>query len=85
MPDDDFKLQSYQDDLTTDDDATDPVMEEEGEDPSEELGVPPEELRKELDKEFDDEDEINDDNVDVHDDERESVEDADEDPDNNDY
>lgn len=48
--DDDIQLQSYQDDLTTDDNATDPVMEEEGEDPSEELGVPPEELKAELDK-----------------------------------
>ncbi len=83
--DDDIQLQSYQDDLTTDDNATDPLMKETGDDPSAELGVPPEELGSELDKELDDEDEIDDDNVDVHDDERESVEDADEDTDDNDY
>lgn len=85
MPDDDYQPQSYQDDLTTDDNATDPLMEEEGEDPSEELGVPPEELRNELDKEFDDEDEPDDNDIDVHDDERENIEDADTDSNDNDY
>ena len=74
--DEDFKLQSYQDDLATDD-TPDPIMQEEGEDPSEELGVPPEELRAELDKEFDDQDEIDDDDIDIHDDERENIEDLD--------
>lgn len=73
--DDDYQPQSYQDDLTTDDNAADPIMQEEGEDPSEELGVPPSELKNELDKEFDDEDEPDDNNIDVHDDEREYVED----------
>ena len=83
--DDDYQPQSYQDDLTTDDDATDPIMQEIGEDPSEELGVPPVKLREELDKEFDDQDEPDDTDIDVHDDERESIEDADADPGNNDY
>lgn len=80
MPDDDdYQPQTYQDDLTTDDNAVDPVMQEEGEDPTKELDVPPEELRKELDKEFDDEDELDDDDIDVHDDERENVEDQNDD------
>lgn len=74
---DDIELQSYQDDLTTDDNATDPLMEETGDDPSKELGVPPDELGNELDKEFDDEDEPDDDDIDVHDDEREYIEDQD--------
>ncbi len=53
--DDDIQLKSYQDDL--DENSTpDPFMEEEGEDPSEELGIPPDELKDELDKEDDDED-----------------------------
>lgn len=73
--DDDYQPQSYQDDLTTDDNATDPIMQEEGEDPSKELGVPPSELKNELDKELDDQDELDNDNVDIHDDEREYVED----------
>lgn len=51
MPDDDIQLNSYQDDLNTDDSVTDPVMREEGEDISKELGVPAEELGDELDKE----------------------------------
>lgn len=77
--DDDYQPQGYQDDLVTDDNVTDPVMQENGDDPSIELGVPAGELRDELDKEYDDEDEPDDDNVDVHDDERQYIEDADED------
>ena len=49
--DDDIQLQGYQDDLTTDDNATDPIMDEENDDPTEELGIPPEEFKEELDKE----------------------------------
>lgn len=79
MPDDNYQPQSYQDDLTTDDNATDPIMQEEGEDPTKELGVPADELANELDKEFDDEDELDDNDSDVHDDEREYVEDQDDD------
>lgn len=75
--DDDYQPQSYQDDLATDDNSTDPLMEELSEDPADELGVPPEELRAELEKEFDDEDEPFDDNIDIHDDERENIEDLD--------
>lgn len=79
MPEDDYQPQSYQDDLTTDDNATDPIMQEEGEDPSEELGVPANELKNELDKELDDEDELDDNDSDVHDDQREYVEDQNDD------
>lgn len=49
--DDDIKLHSYQDDLTTDEDATDPLMSEGSDDPTEVFGVPANELRAELDKE----------------------------------
>lgn len=76
---DDIQLQSYQDDLATDDSATDPLMEEEGEDPSEELGVPAEELRDELDKEETEDDGVFGNDPDVHDDEREYIEDLDDD------
>lgn len=75
---DDIQLQSYQDDLATDDSATDPLMEEEGEDPAEELGVPAEELRDELDKE----DSGLDDEI-LDDDRRSYIEDLDEDGDDN--
>lgn len=40
----------YQDDLDTSDDVSDPIMDEAGDDPTEELGVPPEEFRDELDR-----------------------------------
>ena len=72
--DDDYQPQSYQDDLSTDDSATDPIMSEENDDPTEELGILPEELEAELLKELDDEDELDDDDIDIHDDQRESVE-----------
>lgn len=48
--DDDFKLQNYQDDLTTDDNVADPIIDEETDDPTEELGVNRNEFKKELDK-----------------------------------
>lgn len=73
-----FQPQNYQDDLTTDDDVTDPIMDELGDDPTKELGVPADKFAEELDKEYDDEDEPRDNNVDVHDDEREFIEDIDE-------
>ena len=56
MPDDDIKLHTYQDDLTTDDNATDPLMDEENDNPADELGIPEDEYADELDKEIDDED-----------------------------
>ena len=77
---DDIILQSQQDDLTTDDNAADPVMQEEGEDPAAELGIPSEELKRELDKEeTDDGTNIDDadDDSDIHDDQREYVTDLD--------
>lgn len=52
----DFELHSYQDDLDTDDNATDPLMSEQGDDISRELGVPSDELADELDKQENDED-----------------------------
>jgi hypothetical protein len=48
--DDDYQPQSYQDDLTTDDNVADPVMREVGEDMAEEIGVPADKLRDELKK-----------------------------------
>ena len=63
----------YQDDLDTDDSKVDPIMDEETDDPTEELGVPPEEFKRELD------------DIDVDettDDKRETMEDMDEDDDN---
>lgn len=45
----DFTLHNYQDDLDTDPNQTDPVMEEQTEDISKELGVPASELKDELD------------------------------------
>lgn len=74
---DDIQLQSYQDDLTTDDSATDPLMDEMTDDPTEELGIPPEKFAEELNKLYDDEDEPDDKDIDVHDDEREYLEDLD--------
>ena len=50
MNDDDIKLKSFQDDLATDDNVTDPVMDETGDDPTKELGVPVDEFKDELDK-----------------------------------
>lgn len=75
MNNDDIQLKSYQDDLA-DDNTPDPFMDEAGEDPSEELGVPANELKDELDKEASGaDDEI------IDDDQREYVEDLDEDGD----
>ena len=76
MPDNDINLQSYQDDLTTNDDTTDPLMDELGERPADELGIPEEEYEDELDKEVGDEEEDqNSKDVDIQDDRREYVED----------
>lgn len=79
--DDDINLHNYQDDLTTDDNVTDPIMSEENDDPTKELGIPVEEFKAELDKE----DFGNGNSDDANDDEREYFEDLDEDNDDNSY
>ena len=50
IPDDDLQLQNYQDDLDTSSHIHDPVMDEETDDPTKELGVDHKEFKKELDK-----------------------------------
>lgn len=50
IPDDDLTLQNYQDDLDTKGSIRDPIMDEETDDPTEELGVNKGEFKKELDK-----------------------------------
>jgi hypothetical protein len=50
IPDDDLQLQNYQDDLDTSGSITDPIIDEETDDPTEELGIDPKEFKKELDK-----------------------------------
>src|SRR4051812_44683932 len=50
IPDDDLQLQNYQDDLDTSSSIHDPVIDEETDDPTEELGVDPNEFKKELDQ-----------------------------------
>lgn len=71
IPDDDLVLHSYQDDLDTDDEVHDPIIDEETDDPTEELGVDPEEFKNELDKYDFDETGNGDDDM------REAIEDAD--------
>lgn len=72
---DNTKLHSpYQDDLDTSDDATDPIMQEENDDPIETLGIPPEEFREELD-DLD----IDDNTREGNEDARENIEDRDQD------
>ena len=85
MPDDDIQLQSYQDDMSTDDNASDPIMDESGDDPTETLGIPPSEFKAELDKEITDEDNggIPARDYDILDDQRENIEGLDDDDINN--
>lgn len=73
IPDDDLTLQNYQDDLDTNSSIKDPIMDEETDDPTEDLGVDPKEFKNELDK-YDSDDSDQDD-----DDRREQIEDLDED------
>ena len=73
IPNDDLTLQNYQDDLDTEGSIRDPIIDEETDDPTEELGVSPNEFKKELDKYDFDEAGHGDDNM------REEIEDADED------
>ena len=49
IPDDDLHLQGYQDDLDTSGHIHDPIMDEENDDPTEELGIPPKEFKEYLD------------------------------------
>lgn len=81
MNNDDFQLRSFQDDLTTDDNATDPLMDETGDDPTEELGIPADEFKEELDKTVTDADNdgIPARDFDILDDQRENIEDLDQD------
>ncbi|MBC7565127.1 hypothetical protein H7100_02795 [Candidatus Saccharibacteria bacterium] len=69
--DDDIKLHTYQDDLTTDDAVSDPLMNELNDDPTEELGVDPKEFKAELDKYADEGNDTDDE------DRREEIEDID--------
>lgn len=69
--DDDVKLHTYQDDLTIDDNVTDPLMNELNDDPTEELGVDPKEFKAELDKYVDNGNDTDDE------DRREEIEDID--------
>lgn len=71
ISDDDLTLQGYQDDLDTIESATDPIIHEETDDPTKELGVDPAEFKKELDKYDFDEGGNGDDDM------REAIEDAD--------
>lgn len=71
IPDDELTLQNYQDDLDTNSSISDPVIDEETDDPTKELGVDPEEFKKELDKYDFDEAGHGDDDM------REAIEDAD--------
>ena len=73
IPNDDLTLQNYQDDLDTGSSIRDPIMDEETDDPTEELGISPKEFKKELDKYDFDEAGHGDDDM------REEIEDADED------
>ncbi|MDB5176608.1 MAG: hypothetical protein JWN75_276 [Candidatus Saccharibacteria bacterium] len=84
MPDDDdIQIQSYQDDLNTDDNAVDPIMDEETDDPVKGFRVPADEFKNELDKLAVDDlnvDAIDPDETDLRDDQLNNIEDEDEDP-----
>ena len=64
--------ETYEDDLNNDNDAVDPFMDEATDDPTEDLGIPPEEYREEMDKIALDDLEYD------HEDTRETLEDRDE-------
>lgn len=74
MKDDDMKLHGYQDDLDTE--KADEFMNEAGEQPAEELGIPEEKFKEELDKMDLDSPENESEDM------RETIEDRDEDDDN---
>ena len=80
IPDDDLTLQNYQDDLDTSSSVKDPIMDEESDDPTEELGVDPKEFKKELDQyAFDDGMKRDDEKTDAEGDNSEDIEDRRED------
>jgi hypothetical protein len=68
---DDITIHTPQDDLTTDDNARDYITEELTDDPTEELGVNPNEFRDELNKYVDDGNDLD------NEDRREDIEDID--------
>jgi hypothetical protein len=73
MADDDYTVQTYQDDLDNDN-RPDPFADEVAEDPATELGIPESEFKDELDKIIDDDDEdFGADDVDIEDDERDRL------------
>ena len=72
MANDDITLHNYQDDLDTDPNVSDPVIDEETDDPVETFGVPEDEYKDELDK-LDIDDDLD------SEDSRENIEDLDED------
>ena len=76
IPDDDLQLQNYQDDLDTGSTIVDPIMDEESDDPTEELGVDPKEFKNELDK-YAFEDGLKHEENEEEDDRREDIEDLD--------
>jgi hypothetical protein len=73
MQQEDIYLHTYQDDFDTDDDATDPIIDEETDDPLEILHVPAEEFKEGIDSIALDDLERG------HEDMRETIEDQDED------
>jgi len=80
IPDDDLTLQNYQDDLDISSSVKDPIMDEESDDPTEELGVDPKEFKKELDQyAFDDGMKRDDEKTDAEGDNSEDIEDRRED------
>lgn len=72
---DDYQVQNYQDDVTTDDNVRDKISDELTDDPTKELGVNPNEFKAELDSYAGDSTDDDDD------DRREEIEDLDEDED----
>ena len=69
---DDYNPRNYQDTTDTGDDDTDPIIDEETDDPTEILGVSREEYKKEMDGL-----DIDDDTAEGNEDARERIEDAD--------
>jgi len=88
MADDDYTVQSYQEDLD-DDNKPDPFMDEVAEDPAESVfGAPdPTQFTEKLDEELDDDDiDPDDDDIDIEEDESQNIEDIDtDDPDDRGY
>jgi hypothetical protein len=73
MQQDDTSFRPYQDDLDTEDSMTDPIIDEQTDDPVETLQIPAEEFKRELDKIALDDSELSSEDM------RETIEDRDED------